>query len=152
MRKQFDQHFARSLILFLKHELKLPHYVRYTDDFAIVADNREELDRLIKPIRTFLQGRLHLDLHPRKVTIRTFRQGIDFLGYVLLPHHRVLRTRTKRRMYRKMRERIIAFKAGTIPAESVEQSLQSYLGVLSHADSYRLSEELQNQCWYWLSE
>ena len=148
----FANVYLNELDVFLKHELKLPHYVRYTDDFAIVADNREELDRLIKPIRTFLQGRLHLDLHPRKVTIRTFRQGIDFLGYVLLPHHRVLRTRTKRRMYRKMRERIIAFKAGTIPAESVEQSLQSYLGVLSHADSYRLSEELQNQCWYWLSE
>ena len=148
----FANVYLNELDMFLKHELKVQHYVRYTDDFAIVADNREDLERLVGPIRAFLQRRLHLDLHPRKVTIRTFRQGIDFLGYVLLPHHRVLRTRTKRRMYRKMRERIIAFKAGSIPVESVEQSLQSYLGVLSHANSYHLSGELKNRCWFWLSE
>lgn len=141
---EFDQ--------FIKHTLKIKHYIRYTDDFVIVARNREELAILLDPIRSFLKEHMGLNLHPRKVTIRKYRQGIDFLGYVLLPHYRVLRTRAKRRMVRKLTERIENCKAGRLPPESVEQSLQSYLGVLSHANCYRLSQDLQNQCWFLLQE
>jgi retron-type reverse transcriptase len=141
---EFDQ--------FIKQKLKIKRYVRYTDDFVIVAGSYEELEGVLLPIRSFLKEQLHLELHPRKVTIRKYRQGIDFLGYVLLPHHRVLRTRAKRRIVRKLRERVAAHKAGLITKESVEQSLQSYLGVLSHANCYRLSQDFQNQCWFLLQE
>lgn len=137
---EFDQ--------FIKHTLKIKHYIRYTDDFVTVAESRENLESLLQPIRTFLRAHLHLDLHPRKVTIRKYGQGIDFLGYILLPYHRALRTKTKRRMVRKLTERIERCKAGEQTPENVDQSLQSYLGVLSHADCYRLSQDLQNQCWF----
>lgn len=133
---------------FIKHILKIKHYIRYTDDFVIVADCCKTLEDLLPSIRAFLREHLRLDLHPRKVTIRKYGQGIDFLGYVLLPHHRVLRTKARRRMTRKLTERIDRCKAGELPPESVEQSLQSYLGVLSHANCYRLSQDLQNQCWF----
>lgn len=141
---EFDQ--------FIKHALKIKQYVRYTDDFVVVAATQEELQTTLASIGSFLKERLHLDLHPHKVTIRKHRQGIDFLGYVLLPYHRVLRTKTKRRMMRKMMERIENCKAGRLPPESVEQSLQSYLGVLSHGNCYRLSQDIQNQCWFLLQE
>ena len=107
----------------------------------IVATSREELEALLLPIRLFLKEHLHLDLYPRKVTIPKYRQGIDFLGYVLLPYHRVLRTKARRRIMWKLHERIAAHKAGLVPKESVEQSLQSYLGVLSHANCYQLSQD-----------
>jgi len=141
---EFDQ--------FIKKVLKIKRYIRYTDDFVIIAASSEELQALLMPIRLFLRGHLHLDLHPHKVTIRKYRQGIDFLGYVLLPHHRLLRTKAKRRMLRKLAERIENCKAGKLPPESVEQSLQSYLGVLSHANCYRLSQDLQNECWFLLQK
>ncbi|MFH0769925.1 MAG: reverse transcriptase domain-containing protein [Candidatus Peregrinibacteria bacterium] len=141
---EFDQ--------FIKHTLHIKHFVRYTDDFVVVAATQEKLRTVLSSIGSFLKERLHLDLHPHKVTIRKYRQGIDFLGYVLLPHHRVLRTKTKRRMMRKLMERIENCKAGRLPPESVEQSLQSYLGVLSHVDCHRLSQDIQNQCWFLLQE
>jgi RNA-directed DNA polymerase len=147
----FANVYLNELDTFLKHELKVRYYIRYTDDFAIVSDSRKELESLIAPIRTFLQRSLLLELHPRKVTIRTFRQGIDFLGYVLLPHHRVLRTKTKRRMYRKLRERIASCHAGVLTEESVAQSLQSYVGILSHANSYDLKTELLNRYSFWMA-
>lgn len=75
-----------------------------------------------------------------------------FLGYVLLLHHRMLRTRTKRRMYRRLREKVALHRAGGLSEDGVEQSLQSYLGVLSHANAYRLSQTLQNQCRFWMCE
>lgn len=141
---EFDQ--------FIKHDLKIKNFVRYTDDFVIVASDPAFLQSLIPPIQSFLIERLQLALHPRKVTIRKYHQGIDFLGYVLLPHHRLLRAKTKRRMFRKLHERIKQHKAGKTTVESTEQSLHSYAGVLSHANAHRLSEDLQNQYWFWLSE
>ncbi len=94
---EFDQ--------FIKHHLRVCHYVRYTDDFVVASEDETWLASLIPLIRSFLQETLRLDLHPHKIGIRKERQGIDFLGYVLLPRHRVLRTRTKRRMVKKLRER-----------------------------------------------
>lgn len=141
---EFDQ--------FVKHKLKIKRYIRYTDDFVIVADNKLYLENLILPIRSFLSEKLVLELHSKKITIRKFRQGIDFLGYIILPHHRLLRAKTKKRMFKKLKKRIEEYKKGIITRQTLEQSLQSYLGVLSHADTYKLSNELKNQFWFWLSE
>ena len=136
---EFDQ--------FMKHELKVKHYVRYTDDFALVADSPEYLRNCIPPITAFLADRLALRLHPQKIITRSLYQGIDFLGYVIFSKHRLLRTKTKRRIFAKLARRVAEHRAGRIPRSALEQSLQSYLGVLSHADSHKLKEELLN--WYW---
>lgn len=123
---------------FVKHTLHMKKYVRYTDDFVIVDRDVQLLCALIVPINDFLRQRLGLCLHPHKVTIRKYSQGIDFLGYVLLPHYRRLRTKTKRRIFRSVQRHI------------TEQSLQSYLGVLSHANTYRLRQSIINQYGLWL--
>ena len=141
---EFDQ--------FVKHELRIKQYVRYTDDFILMADNREYLEHLLKPICIFLRSELALELHPKKITIRSLRQGVDFLGYVILPHYRLLRSKTKRRMFRKLKARVKQFRLGDINEPVLSQSLQSYLGVLSHAHTYQLSQYLKNQYWYWICQ
>ncbi|HEY4484365.1 MAG TPA: reverse transcriptase/maturase family protein [Candidatus Paceibacterota bacterium] len=141
---EFDQ--------FMKHDIRVKHYLRYTDDFVVVSDNKEYLGELIPLISNFLREKLALSLHPNKVTIRKFHQGIDFLGYVILPHYRQLRTKTKKRIFNKIFRRVLEKKQGLISDETLKQSLQSYLGVLGHANSYKLSQELINQFWFWLTE
>lgn len=141
---EFDQ--------FVKHELKAKHYIRYTDDFIIVDKNRQYLECLLAPISSFLKEKLFLELHPKKISIRKSHQGIDFLGYVLLPHHRMLRTKTKHRIFRRLKQRVNEYKRGIVGQQTLEQSLQSYLGVLSHANSYKLNEGLKNDFGFWLSE
>jgi hypothetical protein len=37
------------------------------------------------------------------------------------------------------------YKEGSISKESAEQTLNSYLGMLSHSNGYRLSQELKNR-------
>lgn len=140
---EFDQ--------FVKHEIKARYYLRYTDDFVIISDSKEYLEKLIPSISQFLKEKLGLKLHPNKVTIRKFHQGIDFLGYVVLPHYQQLRTKTKKRIFGKVYWRVLEEKQGRISAETLEQSLQSYLGVLSHANSHKLSQKLKNQFWFWLT-
>ncbi len=55
-------------------------------------------------------------------------------------------------MVRMLRSRVIAWRTGMGSPDSVERSLRSYLGVLSHANAHRLGEDLQNQCWFWMTE
>jgi len=140
---EFDQ--------FIRHKLKVKNYIRYTDDFVIVAEDKSYLENLIVPIRTFLSDKLALELHPKKITIRKFHQGIDFLGYIILPYCRLLRTKTRQRIFKKLEKRIKEYKEGKITKQILEQSLQSYLGVLSHANTYKLEQELKNQFWFWLT-
>ena len=123
----FANIYLNELDQFIKHQLKQKYYLRYCDDFVIVGDNLEDLNNLIKPIDDFLNSRLKLFLHPDKVDIRKLTQGIDFLGYVILPHYRVLRNKTKKRVLVKVNSR----------------NLLSYLGVLSHCRGYKISQEIK---------
>jgi RNA-directed DNA polymerase len=133
---------------FIKHKLHIKHYVRYTDDFAIASSDRAYLEGLIEPISIFLGSHLSLVLHPNKVSIRKLHQGVDFLGYVIFPHHRLVRTKTRRRMFKKMRRRAREYQEGIIDRLTFEQSLQSYIGVMSHANAFRLVEEMGNLFWF----
>lgn len=141
---EFDQ--------FVKHKLKVKHYCRYTDDFVIIASNQQHLKDLLSKIQLFLQNELKLELHPNKISIRKVRQGIDFLGYVVLPYYRKVRTKTKNRIFKKLKQKIDLFKGREISEKSLHQSLNSYLGVFSHANAYNFDLELKNKFWFWRNE
>ncbi len=119
---EFDQ--------FVKHKLKAKYYLRYADDFVFFSQNEKELKDLIPTVADFLQSKLKLELHPDKVFIKTLSSGVDFLGWVHFPHHRTLRTSTKRRMFRNIRK------------NPENESLQSYLGMLGHGNTYSLSKKI----------
>jgi retron-type reverse transcriptase len=144
----FTNVYLNELDQFAKHTLKLRHYARFADDFVVLSDKKGELAAILPRIREFLAERLKIALHPRKIALRPLHQGIDFLGYVLLPHHRVLRTATKRRMCRKLTQKLDEYFRGQASSDSINQSLQSYLGLLSHADTSTLQSEVKNRfCW-----
>jgi len=118
---QFDQ--------YIKHKLKVKHYIRYADDFVIMLDNQQQLELLISKISDFLNFELKLTLHPKKVSVATLASGIDFLGWVHFHGHRVLRTATKWRMLKK------------IKAEPWDAAmLKSYSGLLKHGNTYKLQK------------
>jgi retron-type reverse transcriptase len=137
---------------FVKHELKVKYYVRYTDDFIIVADNTKYLEELLVKIQGFLEEKLCLKLHPKKVLIRKYNRGIDFLGYVMLPNRIVMRTKTRKRMVYKLKARTKKYRDKIIDEDHFNASLQSYLGVLSHADTYELTQDLKNKVWFWINK
>ena len=99
----FGNIYLHQLDFFIKQRLNIKHYVRYCDDFVILSPNEEFLEKTIFGIGKLLKTELNLNLHPRKVSIRKNTLGVDFLGYVLLPHYNVLRTSTKNRIFRKFK-------------------------------------------------
>jgi len=115
---------------FMKHDMKIKYYLRYCDDFVILHHDRTYLEKLLSQAQHFLTKHLGLTIHPRKITLKKFTQGIDFLGYVTFPHYRIIRTRTRQRMIRKLKK------------HSDEAILQSYLGIAKHAHAYRVKKIL----------
>jgi len=132
---EFDQ--------FAKHKLKARHYIRYADDFVILSENKKWLENLIPKINEFLNKELKLKLHPEKVSIKTFSSGVDFLGFIAFPHHRILRTKTKRRMLKKISKKYSDLQSDIISKEKFGQSLQSYLGILKHCEGYEIEKTIE---------
>ena len=143
----FANVYLHELDNFVKHTLRQKYYLRYCDDFIIVTHDKKQLTALIEPIRAFLTQALGLTLHPKKIILSNMHQGIDFLGYILFPHHRLLRTRTKRRMKRRLKQKYTAYLQHKIDPKHMDQCLQSYLGILSHANTYKLTQSLKNAYW-----
>lgn len=121
---EFDQ--------FVKHNLKAKYYIRYADDFVMMSEDKKYLENILPTIERFLSEKLKLTLHPDKVSIKTLASGIDFLGWVHFPNHRVLRTATKRRMLKILRD------------NPSEETIESYLGLLKHGHTRRLLKEIEN--------
>lgn len=131
----FANVYLHELDRFVKHTLKVKYYFRYADDFVILDNDSLVLEKYETEIRKFLQDNLLLKIHENQILIRKINQGIDFLGYVILPHTLILRTKTKNRIFKKM-----------LDAKKVDekffQSLDSYLGVLKHCKSAQIKKEL----------
>lgn len=121
---EFDQ--------FMKRELKVKYYIRYADDFVVLQNNKIDLESILPKISGFLEKKLKLQLHPDKVFVKTLASGVDFLGWVHFPYHRVLRTSTKRRMLKNIKNN-----------RKIE-SVQSYLGLLKHGDTYKLRKIIKS--------
>ncbi|OHA17078.1 MAG: hypothetical protein A3G52_01570 [Candidatus Taylorbacteria bacterium RIFCSPLOWO2_12_FULL_43_20] len=141
---EFDQ--------FVKHELKIKYYARYTDDFVILSGTDNEFNDLLEKITHFLSDELRLSLHPHKVSVRKLHHGIDFLGYIVFPYHKLPRAKTRRRVVRKLRQRAEEYQEEKIGEVTLNSALQSYLGLLSHANTYNFSEDLKNGLWFWLHD
>lgn len=137
---------------FIKQKLKIKYYLRYTDDFIILSEDKNYLEKLIPQIVSFLQEELRLKIHEEKTIIQKTSQGIDFLGYIVFNKYKLIRTKTKKRIVKKFNAKISDYRNGDTSRVSLSQSLQSYLGVLSHANTYDFENELKNQFWFWLTQ
>ena len=115
---EFDQ--------FVKHRLHEKSYIRYADDFVFLSRDYKHLINIISPIKKYLGDSLRLEVHPNKIYIQTVTSGLNFLGYVSFADHRILRTKTKKRMFKKISE----------------DNSPSYSGLLEYCNSYKLQSAL----------
>ncbi len=115
---EFDQ--------FIKHKLKAKYYIRYADDFVILSDQKYELLEMVNKIQAFLKENLALELNQNKVFIKSLFTGVDFLGWVHFPDHRILRSTTAKRMLRRIKE------------SQTQETISSYSALVKHGNTYKL--------------
>ncbi|MEK7586463.1 MAG: RNA-directed DNA polymerase, partial [Patescibacteria group bacterium] len=124
----FANVYLNELDQFIKHNLKQKYYLLYADDFLIMNQDKEMLMGILPKVGDFLTENLKLNLHPNKIFLKTVASGVDFLGWVHFPDHRILRTSTKKRMMRNLHQ-------GSASLESVT----SYLGLLGWGSGWKLN-------------
>lgn len=150
---------------FVKHHLRIQGYTRYMDDIFILGSSSRQLSNIKVKIDRFVQNELHLTLHPTKQRLQSIHQGADYLGYIVYPHHCHIRKRNIRKFHRWLAifnacldttfptpsgaiapewHRLIQM-APVIPSTSLIRQMQSiinsYLGILSHANHWRLRRD-----------
>lgn len=116
--------------MYIKQGLKVKYYIRYADDFTVLSDDKNYLEMILSKIEEFLNEKLRLKLHEDKVYIKTYASGVDFLGWVHFPKHRILRTTTKRKVLRKMK------------GYPKPETASSYRGLLGHGNTYRIKKRV----------
>lgn len=120
----------------MKRVLHCKHYGRYVDDSFVVSTDKEWMLSLVPEIRTFLKDRLHLELHMGKLHITRASQGAEFLGGYVKQHTTYISNESLQRMKESVDD---------INQHNPQQtwaSVCSFLGVLSHYDSYNIRSRM----------
>jgi len=139
----FANLYLNELDQFVKRRLRCRYYVRYVDDFVLLDADVSRLRRWEEEINTFVHDRLKVELCSDKSTYDSVERGIDFLGYVIKPDHRLVRQAVVRRMYNK----VYADRRNKREEDDVNEAvINSYIGHCSHADSNRLQRRIHELC------
>lgn len=126
----FGGMYLTPLDRFVKETLRTKWYMRYMDDFVILARSRLELVEQLEKITEFLHTELRLELNP-KTKIYKPMHGIDFVGYRHFHDYRLIRKDSITRCRRRIRR----YAAGEVSWNQLHEQLTSWTGHASHADA-----------------
>ena len=132
-------------------------YGRYVDDFVIVHNDKEYLKSLIPNIQNFLLSTLKLTLHPRKIYLQSYENGVKFLGAVIKPHRTYIANRTKGSFCDTITlwNKSLKGNNNKLSREDLKlflASINSYLGIMKHYETYKIRKKilLKNlSAYYW---
>jgi len=110
----------------VREELRVPGYVRYTDDFILWADDKAFLHACLNRISRELEHE-RLVQHPVKTRLIPVRCGVPFLGFRFVPDRAPrLLGECKRRFERRMRRKMAAVKAGQTYGVDARRSAEGW--------------------------
>lgn len=93
----FANIYLNELDQYCKHNLGVKYYVRYMDDFILLAPNKRKAKRWYRAIQRYAEGYLHLKLNPKSCFYPS-SHGLDFVGYKIMNNCLRLRQRSKRKL------------------------------------------------------
>ena len=122
-------------------------YIRFVDDYAIVAYSIRIIKTIEAEARIWLSENLHLQLHQKKVYIQEVKHGVKFVGAVIKPGRKYLSNTTWGKFHELMDGFEATCKEICISGPSVENlyllerllsGVNSYLGFAAHNNSYNI--------------
>lgn len=147
----FANVYLNALDQFVKHQLKCRHYLRYCDDFILLANDPQQLRHWRMRIEHYLAEHLALALNPKQ-RLAPLSNGINFLGYIVRRDYRLVRRRVVNNLNEKLRDygsRLVIDYPGArcyrfdIPLlDALMATLSSYLGHFKRANTWKLWQSL----------
>jgi retron-type reverse transcriptase len=121
---------------FLKDEHGVKSYVRYMDDWIVLAPEKADLWGILKKATGFLNFSLELKLNP-KTSIFPVSHGCDFCGYRIWPTHLLPRKRNVKRAKLKFKKLAGLYFQGQVTLEDITPFVMSFLGYMKHCSSFK---------------
>jgi retron-type reverse transcriptase len=150
----FANFYLHLLDEFVVNTIGVKEYGRYVDDFVLVHKDKEYLKECLARIKTFLTEDLELTLHPKKIYLQKVEKGVPYLGVFIRPGRIYCGNRMKAGFYDSIVKYNKLLKSQGISDDLIENfisSLNSYLGMMSHYDTYKIRRKLlsKNLAPYW---
>lgn len=136
---------------FIKEQLHVRGYIRYMDDMVCLSNSREELERVLSEVTTYL-GSIGMHLHPTKTRIQKITYRVPWLGFTYeLKDTGYVVVRAKpakiRDSHRRFRRLIKAVSHGTITIEKANEIAWNTIRYLRRNCSCR-ADPIKMEC-YW---
>jgi retron-type reverse transcriptase len=142
-----SQYFANHYLAFsdryLKEILRVPAYVRYMDDIALWANNKEQLLATGKNLENFIANQLKLELKP--FCLNATAKGMPFLGYLLFPDYTRLNSDSRKRFSKKMESYTNKLNNGYWSQEEYQRHILPLLSFVRYADTHKLRQQIINR-------
>lgn len=122
----------------LHFECEERYWSRYMDDIVVLGDDLNKLKTTFDRLETF--SREELGLRMSKWSIAPVNRGINYLGYRIWTHHKLLRHDSVTRAKRKIKRY-----SAIGDKESLEKFLASWSGHIQWADAQNLKHYLERQ-------
>ena len=133
----FANVYLNELDQFVKHKLRAKYYIRYVDDFVILHNDKEKLEKWKEIIDKFLREKLVIELHTNKSRILKLDEGIKFLGFRVFFYFKLLRKSNMNHFERKFNRMKILLNEGVIDRGKAVESLQGWLAYASHGNTHK---------------
>jgi RNA-directed DNA polymerase len=133
--------YLHPLDLFIKRELGCAAYVRYVDDMALLAPSKLQLWEWKQAILERLTL-LRLTVHAGSAQVAPVSAGVPWLGFVVYPTHRRLKSRKVVQATRRLTSRFDAWQRGRISFAEFDASVQGWINHVRYADSWGLREHV----------
>lgn len=151
----FGNVYLNELDQFVKHTLKVRHYLRYVDDFILLDKSPDFLLELKQRLADFLEERLALELKA-EFTLKRVSEGANFLGYIVRPDYVLMRNRVIGNLRARLKvfqdemvqylevkeQQFIHIHLRDEKVRKLRQTFASYLGHFRHANAHRLVSSL----------
>jgi hypothetical protein len=131
----------------MRQKFGIKHYGRYVDDMVFVHSDKDFLKDAVSKIRDYLQEDMGLEMHPKKIYLQHYKKGVYFLGAFVMPYRIYIGKKTKQNFYAKagMWNQITQKNRGFGGKEESEKfiaSVNSYLGLMKHYDTFKLRKKM----------
>jgi len=140
----FANIYLNELDYYVKFDLKIKYYIRYMDDFIFLVPNKDEAKEVFLKVKSFLENKLLLELNLKSRYYKANR-GIAFCGYRVFKDFILISRRSKKKVFKNVKKWNKLYFKKKLHYKKFLHSYNSFLGHLSHCDSYFLIKKINSK-------